>query len=34
MSVSEIDYSNLGREESRMVIPFFDTEGKSNCCSR
>jgi len=26
-SVSEIDYSNLGREESRMVIPFFDTEG-------
>jgi len=27
-SVSEIDYSNLGREESRMVIPFFDTEGK------
>ena len=28
MSVSEIDYSNLGREEPRMVIPFFDTEGK------
>jgi len=28
ISVSEIDYSNLGREESRMVIPFFDTEGK------
>jgi len=27
MSVSEIDYSNLGREESRMVIPFYDTEG-------
>ena len=26
-SVSEIDYSNLGKE-SRMVIPFFDTEGK------
>ena len=28
MSISEIDYSNLGREESRMVIPFYDTEGK------
>jgi len=28
ISVSEIDYSNLGREEPRMVIPFFDTEGK------
>ena len=28
MSVSEIDYSNLGREEPRMVIPFYDTEGK------
>ena len=28
MSVSEIDYSNLGKEEPRMVIPFFDTEGK------
>jgi len=27
MSISEIDYSNLGREESRMVIPFYDTEG-------
>jgi len=27
-SVSEIDYSNLGRDESRMVIPFYDTEGK------
>ena len=27
-SVSEIDYSNLGRDEPRMVIPFFDTEGK------
>ena len=28
MSVSEIDYSNLGKDEPRMVIPFFDTEGK------
>ena len=28
MSISEIDYSNLGRSESRMVIPFYDTEGK------
>ena len=28
MSVSEIDYSNLGKKEPRMVIPFFDTEGK------
>jgi hypothetical protein len=28
ISVSEIDYSNLGREEPRMVIPFYDTEGK------
>jgi hypothetical protein len=28
MSVSEIDYSNLGKEEPRMVIPFYDTEGK------
>ena len=27
-SVSEIDYSNLGKEEPRMVIPFFDTDGK------
>ena len=27
-SVSEIDYSNLGRGEPRMVIPFYDTEGK------
>jgi hypothetical protein len=27
-SVSEIDYSNLGRDEPRMVIPFYDTEGK------
>jgi hypothetical protein len=27
MSISEIDYSNLGKEESRMVIPFYDTEG-------
>jgi len=27
MSISEIDYSNLGRKESRMVIPFYDTEG-------
>ena len=27
-SVSEIDYSNLGKNEPRMVIPFFDTEGK------
>ena len=26
--ISEIDYSNLGREEPRMVIPFFDVEGK------
>jgi hypothetical protein len=28
MSVSKIDYSNLGRGEPRMVIPFYDTEGK------
>ena len=28
MSVSEIDYSNLGKDEPRMVIPFYDTEGK------
>ena len=27
-SVSKIDYSNLGKEEPRMVIPFFDMEGK------
>ena len=27
-SVSKIDYSNLGKNEPRMVIPFFDTEGK------
>ena len=26
--ISNIDYSNLGKEEPRMVIPFFDTEGK------
>ena len=26
--ISKIDYSNLGREEPRMVIPFFDMEGK------
>ena len=28
MKVSNIDYSNLGKEEPRMVIPFFDTGGK------
>jgi len=28
MKISKIDYSNLGKEEPRMVIPFFDTEGK------
>ena len=28
MKISNIDYSNLGKEEPRMVIPFFDTEGK------
>ena len=27
-SVSKIDYSNLGKEEPRMIIPFFDMEGK------
>jgi len=27
-TVSKIDYSNLGKEEPRMVIPFFDMEGK------
>ena len=26
-SISEIDYSNLGKNEPRMVIPFYDTEG-------
>ena len=26
--ISKIDYSNLGKEEPRMVIPFFDMEGK------
>ena len=26
--ISEIDYSNLGKDEPRMVIPFFDVEGK------
>ena len=28
MKISNIDYSNLGKEEPRMVVPFFDTEGK------
>lgn len=27
-SVCNVDYSNLGKEEPRMVIPFYDTEGK------
>ena len=27
-SVCKVDYSNLGKEEPRMVIPFYDTEGK------
>ena len=26
--ISKIDYSNLGKDEPRMVIPFFDMEGK------
>lgn len=27
-TISKIDYSNLGKNEPRMVIPFYDTEGK------
>ena len=27
-NISKIDYSNLGKEEPRMVIPFFDMKGK------
>ena len=27
-SVCQVDYSNLGKEEPRMVIPFFDETGK------